>query len=370
MSTADNVRRFGAVGVLMGLALGGLMPTGGVAAGRAIIRPAFFTYVAGFSGAFPSGDGFGILQVRRSATAALVSGDAQTLGALGVAAYGNGRELVTALPVPGSCATQLYQLSLSRSGRLGKLTKLGRVVPGAIYSLAASANGTVVAFSVRGCVKGQPGFLEVLNTATGRAKRWSRLNVEGVSPGTVAIKGGVSMSADGRLVAFTGWDTTPSGKALNQVVRVLRTSQPAGTVAARSRVLIRTRVAGPDLDGVSLSRNGGSSYVCSVTMTKDRRVSTIDAYATATGKRRSAIAVLRANAPTFPQLGLGCPMTLSTTGWFLLVPYSVVYPKSPIAHPVIHVATIDLATGRGARLAFQLPSTGGIDEASTICAGW
>src|SRR5882724_11169798 len=40
----------------------------------------------------------------------------------------------------------------------------------------------------------------------------------GVSPGNVALSGALSMSANGALIAFTGWDVAAGGQATRQVV--------------------------------------------------------------------------------------------------------------------------------------------------------
>ena len=278
-------------------------------------------------------DSYGPLQVRRAATGALITSDPAGSGAVGLAAYGDGRDLVIAKPEGARCATRLYRLRLSPRGVPGPLSPVGGVLPGAVYSLAASANGQVIAYTLRGCDKGQPGYLRVLDVRTGRTRQWTGLNIAGISPGRVAISGALSLAASGALLAFPALDTTASGRVTAQVVRVLRTGAAAGPVAARSRVVVRGPVPGPSLAGVALSRDGGSFYLCSVRASRNRRVTTVILRGTATGRPRRTVATLAATGPTFAQQELGCPLALSTSGSFLLVPYAVRYPKDPRARP-------------------------------------
>lgn len=354
---------------------GAARPRPAVAAARLLApRPAWapllLVNLVLYSGSYPAGDGYGPLQVRRAGTGQLINTDVTGFGAVGLAAYGDGRDLVIAKPAGASCVTQLYRLRLSASGGPGPLRPVGGMLPGAVYSLAASENGQVIAYTLRGCGKGQPGYLRVLNTRTGRTRQWTGLNIAGISPGRVAIAGLLSMSASGALVAFPAWDTTASGRITAQVVRVLRTDAAPGTVAARSRVVVRGPVAGPSLDGVALSRDGRSFYLCSVRASRTGRAATVSRRATATGRPERTIATLRASGPVFPQQQLRCPLALDTSGSFLLVPYSVRYPKSPSGPPEIHLARIGLAAGTVRRLAFALPATNGSDEAVSVVIGW
>jgi hypothetical protein len=337
---------------------------------RGIAPPRFFVNLVQFSGFVPNGDGFSILAVRDSADGRLVAADLQTAGADGLAAYGNGRDLVVAMPTSLGCATQLYRLRLSRQGQPGVLAPLGHQLPGWLYSVAASADGQVIGYAISGCVKGQPGYLGIMHARTGLTRQWGSVNIGGVSPGPVALNSGLSMSADGGLLAFTGSNLTAGGRVTSQTVRVLRSDAPAGTVARRSRVVVRGRVFGPDLAGVSLSREGASFYLCAVNASRYHRVVTVLAYRTATGQRRETVARLAAAGPAYPQFQLGCPMALDTSGSFLLVPYQIRYPKDPSDHPVLSMARIRLATRSAARLSFTLPITGGIDEAVSVRLGW
>ena len=332
--------------------------------------PRLFANLVQFSGFIPNGDGSAILAVRDSADGRLMATDKQTAGADGLAAYGNGRDLVVAMPVGQSCATQLYRLRLSRQGKPDALSPLSHQLPGMLYSVTASADGQVVGYAISGCAKGQPGYLGVMHARSGRTRQWGGVNIGGVSPGMVALNSGLSMSADGSSLAFTGWNATASGRLTSQTVRVLKADAPPGTVARRSHVVLSEPVLGPDLAGVSLARDGASFYLCAVHGSRDRRVATVLAYRTATGQRRATIARLAAASPAYPQLQLGCPMALDTSGSFLLVPYLIHYPKNPADHPVLHLARIRLATRSVARLAFTLPVTGGIDEAVSVRIGW
>jgi hypothetical protein len=172
-------------------------------------------------------EGSGPLQVRESATGALVAQDEHTSGVTGLAGAGV-RSFVIALPVSGTCATRLYRLRLSRRGLPGRLSPLGHELHGELWSLAASASGQVIGYAISGCAKGEPGYIGVTHVRGGRTRQWGNVNLGGVSPGNVALGGALSMSANGALIAFTGWDLAPGGRATRQVVRVLPASAPMG----------------------------------------------------------------------------------------------------------------------------------------------
>jgi hypothetical protein len=90
---------------------------GSPGAAAAPAAPRFFADTVLFA------EGSGPLQVRESATGALVAQDEQASGVTGLAAAG-GRSFVIALPVSGTCATRLYRLRLSRLGLPGRLSPL------------------------------------------------------------------------------------------------------------------------------------------------------------------------------------------------------------------------------------------------------
>jgi hypothetical protein len=309
-------------------------------------------------------EGSGPLQVRESATGALVAQDEHTSGATGLAGAGV-RSFVVALPVSGTCATRLYRLRLSRPGLPGRLAPLGHELHGELWSLAASASGQVIGYAISGCAKGEPGYIGVIHVRGGRTLQWGNVNLGGVSPGNVALSGALSMSANGALIAFTGWDLAPGGRATRQVVRVLPAGALPGTVAGRSRAVLSWPVTQPSLAAASLSPDGASFYLCTVSANRTRRLTKVAAYRTATGELREVIATLRGT----PFLA-GCPMGLDTTGHFLLVPYSLRSWHKPAGRAALLAARIDITARATAILDLSLPASTGMDRYAGLRTAW
>ena len=199
-----------------------------------------------FADAVTTGEGNESLQVRASANGRLVAQEEHMTGVYGLAATG-ADSFVIALQAGAGCAARLYRVQLNGQGHPGGLSPVGPELRGLVWSLAASAGGGIIGYAVSGCAKGDPGYIGIFDTRTGRSERWSDVNLGGVSPGNVAMQGALSMSASGRLLAFTGWDVAGDGRYTSQVVRVLSTTAPAGTVAERSHVALRGPVSQPEL---------------------------------------------------------------------------------------------------------------------------
>jgi hypothetical protein len=320
-----------------------------------------------FADAVTTGEGNGPLEVRSSATGGLVAGDAahMPVNVTGLAATGPDSWLI-AEPGGGWCDTRLYRVQLAGRGRLGGLTPVGPELPGSVWSLAASAGGQMIGYAVRGCGKGSPGYVGVFNARTGRSREWDDVSVSGISPGHVVLSGALSMSANGSLLAFTGWDvagTSPMaerGRLTSQVVRVLLTNAPVGSVARRSRVVLRRPVLAPQLAAVSLSPTGSSFYLCTPVNGRGGRVTEIARYATSSGSARQVVATLGGT------LAAGCSMALDTTGRFLLVPYAV----GAGARPLLKVARIDAAARVVTIVNIRLPVNGGMDPYTGMTAAW
>ena len=166
------------------------------------------------------------------------------------------RSFVIAAPAGNdfSCVTRLYRFTLDAQGRPGRLSPLGQKVRGHVWSLAASVRGQVIGYAVSGCAKGQPGYLAVLDARTGRTRQWSDVSLGGESPGNVAVAGPfLSMSANGRMLAFAGWDVAGNwhlvgyGHLTRQVVRALPTGaasmphSPVNTTSVITRGLVSAR---------------------------------------------------------------------------------------------------------------------------------
>jgi hypothetical protein len=224
-----------------------------------------------------------------------------------------------------------------------------------VWSLAASAGGQMIGYAVSGCIKGDPGYIAIFDTRTGFTRQWGDVNAGGISPGNVALDGGLSISANGRLLAFTGWNVAGNGRNISQFARVLPTDAPAGTVAERSRIVLRRPVSGHQLAAASLSPGGASFYLC----TQSGRVSNVASYRTSTGTLQQNLAGLGRSL-------LGCSMALDPSGRFLLVPGSL----TSGSRPTLKVAEIDVATKAVTTLTIPLARGGGMDPPTGMIVAW
>jgi hypothetical protein len=275
---------------------------------------------------------------------------------------------VVGLMTPTDCSTQFFGFRINGRGQPGALTRIGPTLPGDLTTMAPSAGGGLIAFAINGsgCPNaGHGSYLGVLDPATGRIRRWT---------GVPAYSSELSMSADGRLIAFTQQLTKPApgGGGGFQItgyqVRVLATGAAPGSVEARSRVA--AAIAPQDsvfaTPAVALSRTGTSFYLCTQPFVFPKRgaktvtsTATIAVYRTATGARTGTLASFAVSYPvndntvyTPPKYDstptLGCStMTLDPSGQFLLVPYEQT-PGNPYQPPPVGTVTaarINVATG-------------------------
>ena len=281
-----------------------------------------------------------------------------------VAALAGGRTFVIAEPAGNSCATRLFRIRLNGQGQPGRPSPLPiRKLYGNMVSLAASANGRVIGFAVGGCDKGGRGYIAVGHVRSGRIRRWGGVNLDGVTRGNVALAGGLSMSADGRLLAFPAFRLSAASRITGQSLRVLRSGARPGRVAQRSRI-VRGRPYPPGLPllaAAQLSPGGGAVYGCTALRPAGRRTR-ISAYRTGTGRVRRTVARLAVTGAGKPVPG-SCPMALSRSGRYLLAPYSVHYRRHPAAMPVLRVARVSVRAGRVRILRIRL--AGGSGGAST-----
>lgn len=339
---------------------------------QAIDQPALPRF---FADTVDTAEGSGPLQVRESATGRLVAEDKRMFGTPGITALAatGDRSFVIAAPAGSnfSCVTRLYQLTLNARGGPGRLSPLGHAVGGQVLSLAASARGQLIGYAVSGCGKGQPGYLAVLDTRTGRTRQWSEVSLGGESPGNVAVRGPfLSMSANGRVLAFAGWDVTGNwhivgqGHFTRQVVRVLPTGAAPGTVAQRSHVVLSRPLSRPELAAVAVSPGGGSFYLCTMWDHRDKSARMISAYATAAGTLQREIATV-----TGTPVPAVCQMALDPTGRSLLLTNSLSNPRYPRS-PVLGLARIDLTTRSVTTLTIRLPPNGGMDPYAGMSTAW
>jgi hypothetical protein len=309
------------------------------------------------------------LQVREAATGRLVAQDRSVL-ATGLAALADGRTFVVAEEVGQSCATRFYRMRLNGRGQPGKLSPLPvPVLPGELYSLTASGNGDVLGYAISGCSKGDPGYIGVVHVRSGRTTRWGNVELGGMSPGDVGLAGELSLSANGRLLAFPAFGLSANSTITSKGVRVLPVDAPPGTIAQRSRV----ERAGPYppfrplLASAVLSPGGRTLYTCTI-LRQVRHAVRLAADRSGTGRRRSALA--RLTVPGMPLAAAGyCPMALDGLGQQLLVPYSIHFSRSPGVAPKLRIARVTISTGRVAILKVRLPA-GGMQPASGLLIAW
>jgi hypothetical protein len=342
----------------------------GNVAGPSAAAPAPAAQPRFFADAQGSGEGNGPLQVRESATGSLVWQDGRAPGSgsvTGLAATGRGGFII-ALNMGTGCATRLYHVRLNGRGLPGALSPVGPRLPGMVWSLAAGDGGRVIGYAISGCAKGDPGYLGVLHLPTGQTRQWGGVSLGGVSPGDLALQGPLSMSANGRLLAFAADSIAgpPGARVTAQSVRVLPTGAPPGAAADRSRVVFRQAApsvgTGLSLAAASLSPSGTSVYLCLQSTARAHAAEQIATYGTASGSPRRVVTTLTA-AGTWPQPGRSA-MALDTSGRFLLVPYSVHHPIPPASGVLQRIARIDVATKAVTTVAVKMPGSGGMDQES------
>jgi hypothetical protein len=331
--------------------------------------PRFFADTQG------SGEGNGPLEIRQTATGRLVwqeQGATSSDDLTGLAAAGAGSYVIAR--TVGTCATRLYRVRLSAQGLPGTPAPLGPTLPGLLWSLAASDGGRVIGYAISGCSKGAPGYLGVLQVPGGRTREWGGISLGGISSGNLALRGQLSMSADGRSLAFAADAMSQQyGPITGQSVRVLATDAAPGTVVRRSHAIYRQGAPGTrsgfSLAAASLSPSGTSVYVCRQSATRTLATAEIVAYGTSTGKPRGVIATFDAKG-TWPQVSCSS-MALDSSGGFLLVPYALHYLGQPSTEVVQRVARISLATRARSTVPVRMPASGGISEENgTSIVAW
>jgi hypothetical protein len=280
----------------------------------------------------------------------------------GLAATGP-NSFVVGLMTPSDCSTQFFRLQINDRGQPGTLARVGPTLPGELTSMAASAGGGLIAYSINGagCPKAGHGTsLGVFDPSNGRTRQWTD------APKYMTQ---LSMSANGRLLAFTQTLTKPApGSGDNGFeitgyqVRVLATDAATGPVAGRSRVAASISAQDSQLAAqtVLLSPTGTSFYLCTEPFVLPKRgdnkitdSAKIVAYRTATGNAVGVLAAWTASypAPTgsyYPPLAVSCSsMALDPSGRFLLVPYleTASNPADPSSSGSLTGARINTATG-------------------------
>jgi len=200
--------------------------------------------------------------------------------------------------------TRLYTLTLSARGAVTGLRPLAvPSLPGELTSLAASADGSTVAYTTFG-LKG--GVYEVGVITAGRVRLWS------VPSGPVAGVWNVSVSGDGDMIAVTTESIVGGDE---QTVWVLPTDSAPGRLTARARkVYDHVHVAGAGrayttLESELISPDGGTLYLCAAaTSASGKAVTTVTAYDTADGASLGTVATWDNGSPTTLTPVAGLPL--------------------------------------------------------------
>jgi hypothetical protein len=320
---------------------------GGGAAGAAVSPPGPPAY---FIDATSMGSGYASPVIRASATGQLVA--PTPIGTdprlydydppYGLAATGPD-SFVVGLMTPSDCSTQFFRFQINDRGRPGALTRVGPTLPGELTAMAASAGGGLIGYAING--SGCPNarhlgsYLAVFDPSDGRTREWTD------APPYVTQ---LSMSADGRLLAFAETVTKPAPgshgngfEILGYQIRVLATDAAPGPVNGRSRIAASisphdSMLAAPT---VLLSPTGTSFYLCSAPFAFPKPgakeitdTAKIVAYGTATGRATGVLAAWAAsylpNSSGYSAVTLSCAsMALDPSGRFLLVPYLATSPN-------------------------------------------
>jgi len=249
----------------------------------------------------------------------------------GMAAPAGDRTFLTAVESNRGCTAQLEWFRLDDRGRPGPLTPLHVTVPrtyGRTGNLAITPDGRTIAYAAYEC--DGAGEVGVIHLASRQARVWSDPLPN--SPTSL------SLSADGRWLGYTmgpGGVTSHGVPSVPGGARVLSTSAPPGSLAARSRI-----VPGGAPWAV-LAGGGRALYECTVSPSGSGAQTPVGTLiygsAPVAGGREHVIA--RWHGVSGPQ----CYASLDPAGRYLLVQYPTVAHAAPYwCRP----AVLDLRTGR------------------------
>jgi hypothetical protein len=214
--------------------------------------------------------------------------------------------VVADLSAQSSCQAFFYQFSLSADGVPSALTPLPvRRLPGLPTALAASADGSLVAYSVVHCASGstgnigsgQPiGQIGLIDLRAGKiTRRWSYTAGEDYT-------NDLSMSADGTLLGYSNYlGATPVG-------RVLTASALSGQDQRHSRIVVH--------QPLSTALSASSRLMYALTGARDH---VLAAYDTANGQQ---VKVLH----TWPAASQPGRLVADPAGRYALLPITVI-PK-------------------------------------------
>ena len=206
------------------------------------------------------------LQVRRTsdcAITAVVSLPAGWLLTGGISAAAGDRTFFTAAfsakrcPIQGGAGgisvaahqTRFFRFAVNDQGRAGRLTVVGPPVSGIVGPIAASPDGSRIAFNAadgnfvgpgKACGGGEASgaAIRVIDLATGKIRTWETGEMPPAPAGTGVTPHEVSWMADGRTLAVSYvWPASNSGPQLSMAVAGLDTASGGGSLQAHSHVL-------------------------------------------------------------------------------------------------------------------------------------
>jgi hypothetical protein len=247
-------------------------------------------------------------------------------------ATGDGQTFVAAATAPTGCSTTLYRFTLAANGTPSAMTAFTTIAGqiGDPWNMAVSAGSRFIAYETLACgqqinsVAAQnnaKGYLSVLDTVTGRTKRWTfRNDLQGT--------GNVSISADGSVVGFAN--------------EVIDTAAPSGRLAAHARVVATNGEFGAatDVGGLNVSPDGKTVYFETNKVVNDKPVWTswqLRSFDIATGQT-SLVRNIQGTE------GSPAAVTFDPTGSYMLI------EDVTEAGPTTNLIRLDLATGQGSLL--------------------
>jgi hypothetical protein len=315
------------------------------------------------------------LQIRASTNGRLIETDlrvprgASGAQVLAVAVIGSHSFVValrqgSVLPNTSSCKSQLYRVQLNARGRFHALRPVGPALPGYVGSLAASAGGRIIGYSLIDgmCTRGGPTYIGILQPATDRIRQWHERALLATTAKYVDPTGGVSITADGRELMFAA-SVSWSDRAIGAYeVAVVRTNALRRTT--ESRVVLRR--AGSRLGFIQaiISPSGRSFYLTSsapVGRSSDR--AWIREYRTGFTKPYATLVRFTDTSPY--------GVTLDPSGQWLLVPYKLDQgTQQNHWHGGLHLLTINTANDKRSTFFVPLPGFGSMSPPGSMLTAW
>jgi len=260
-------------------------------------------------------------------------------------------------PQNTTCAAWVYEFHLNSQGQPGALAQLVHRSDQLPTSIAVSADGSTLGYSIVHCASGAGaghvsashavGNVGVLNIASGQSREWSFSLGEDYT-------NDMSLSGSGSLIGFSSYLDGITATTTFPVGRLLRADAQPGTVLQRAQILVRpARAANVGVDAVALSPDGRTMYACTHSGSSAADMTqSLGAYDTATGHLTS---VLR----TWKPQDVSCAITVDPAGGHLLLATSsksaVDAAKTPGGPPPGILTWIDPSTGATTTLPLRVP---------------